>query len=203
MAGSGESRGGLTSDGNYSVGQACAMLSTHASCAFLSRTWIRRTLLRLKVAVLVSVVVAGCSSSGDNEADVGPTSTPSAETPSGESAIEDIVPTASTIAIDECRTTPFSEGDEDPESTARLAHEAWELGDETCAELLMTSAAFRELFAEDGTDSPYRLSNCRASNVGAVDEQCGFFTVGAELRFLMDYSESDGWQVVDVEFLDA
>jgi hypothetical protein len=155
------------------------------------------------IVAVLGVTVASCNS-GDYSTSESDEPSASASQPSPETSADvEESSSPSTIGVDECRSTPFFEGDDDPDSTAQLTHEAWELGDEACAEFLMTRPAREELFAQDGSDNPYEFALCRASDVGAVDQHCGFFTEGAELRLLMHHSEDNGWQVVDVEFLDA
>ena len=81
---------------------------------------------------------------------------------------------------------------------AEDVYDAWVRGDEDCAAELMNDDAREELFANDGSGATFEFQGCGPADNPEIEQDCAFFTEGTGLHFLMNFSDTEGWKVVNV-----
>jgi hypothetical protein len=86
----------------------------------------------------------------------------------------------------------------DPAPAAQAVFQAWERGDEACAQLLMTDDAFDELFARDGSGATDVFQGCEEQADPEPYVDCAFTYEGGATHYLMRFSPLAGWTVYDI-----
>ncbi len=85
-----------------------------------------------------------------------------------------------------------------PGLAAQTVFEAWTLGDEACADVLMGDDALAELFSRDGEGATDQFQGCTEVDQPDPHADCAFTYEGGSTHYLMSFSPTDGWQVFDV-----
>ncbi|HJR25154.1 MAG TPA: hypothetical protein VJ804_06750, partial [Acidimicrobiales bacterium] len=106
---------------------------------------------------------------------------------------------AVTVPPEECEQ--LGENEAQPGLAANTVFDAWVRGDEACAAELMTAPALAELFSRDGAGATDELQGCTEEEEPDPHADCAFTYEGGSTHYLMSYSDTDGWQVFDVEQL--
>lgn len=86
-----------------------------------------------------------------------------------------------------------------PGLAAQTVFEAWTIGDQSCADLLMTDDALTELFSRDGAGATDELQGCTEQDEPDPHADCAFTYEGGSTHYLMSFSPTTGWQVFDIE----
>jgi len=100
---------------------------------------------------------------------------------------------AATVAPGLCKSSP----PDDPEPTALVVYQAYTLGDENCADKLMTASARSKLFAIPGKGGGWTFQGCTGQDVPDPHTDCAFTFAGGATHFRMNYG-TGGWEVYDV-----
>ena len=169
------------------------------------RVWIIVALLVVIAALLAVLLLAGDDDDDDDA--TGGTSTSlstSTSSPTSTTAPSTTEATTSTteataVTLDPEDCAAAGEGPAQPGIAAETVFEAWTLGDEACADLLMTDDALAELFSRDGTDAADQFQGCTEVDEPDPHADCAFTYEGGSTHYLMQYSATDGWQVFAVE----
>lgn len=169
------------------------------------RVWIIVALLAV-IAVLLALLLLS-DDDGDDEA-TGDTSTSLATTTSSSTSTTE-PPTSTTdapgtsaappVTLDPDDCAAAGEGPAQPGLAAETVFEAWTLGDEACADLLMTDDALAELFSRDGTGATDQFQGCTEVDQPDPHADCAFTYEGGATHYLLQFSPTDGWQVFDID----
>lgn len=182
------------------------------------RPWIIGGLIAAIIVVILAIVLV---SAGDDDGDdvatdastTSSSSTSSSSTSSTSSTSSSTTSTSETTATTAAPSTTqapaptippticSAAGDNEgfPEAAAEAVYGAWTRGDEECARVLMTNAAFNQLFAVDGSGATFELQGCGPTpDNPEIDQDCAFFTEGTAMHFFMIFSDTEGWLVTSV-----
>lgn len=185
-----------------------------------NRPWIIGGLVALIIIIVVILLLMGGDDEDDVATDTSTSSTtsslPQVTTSSTSSTTTTAAPAttvttaAPTTTAAPATTSPppvtvdpgdcADEGD-NPANAAPAAEEvydAWVRGDQACAAALMEDDAREELFANDGSGATFEFQGCGPAQDEEIEQDCAFFTEGTGLHFLMNFSDTEGWKVVDV-----
>jgi hypothetical protein len=154
------------------------------------------------IAVLLIVLLL-VSGGDDDEADVATststtdeattTTTTRATTTTKAKATTTSASPAATVAPGLCKSSP----EDDPDTTAQVVYQAYTLGDEDCADKLMTAKARNQLFAIPGKGGGWTFQGCSEQDVPDPHTDCAFSFSGGATHFRMNYG-SGGWEAYEV-----
>jgi hypothetical protein len=178
------------------------------------RPWIIGGLVALIVLLVIALLLLGGDDDGDDTAgDTTTSSTTSSSTTSSTTTSSTSSTTTSTTAPPATTTTttnvPPSTADPDecreegqdpeaPEPAAEAVFDAWTRGDVACASELMTDDALDELFSRSGAGATDVFQGCFEVDEPDPAIDCAFTYPGGSTHYLMNFSDTDGWQVFDV-----
>ena len=164
------------------------------------RPWIIAGLLAVIAALLLVLLLAGDDDGDEDEAASTTSTEPSTTTTAATSTTE--APTSTTEAppttLDPADCEAAGANPATPGLAAETVFEAWTLGDEACADLLMTDDALAELFSRDGEGATDQFQQCTEVEEPDPQADCAFTYEGGATHYQMQYSPTDGWQVVDI-----
>jgi hypothetical protein len=152
------------------------------------------------IAVLLIVLLL-VSGGDDDEADVATSTSTTAEattttitraTTTTKATTTSASP-AATVAPGLCKSSP----EDDPDTTAQVVYQAYTLGDEDCADKLMTAKARNQLFAIPGKGGGWTFQGCSEQDVPDPHTDCAFSFSGGATHFRMNHG-SGGWEVYEV-----
>jgi hypothetical protein len=170
------------------------------------RPWIIAALLGLIVVVLILILLFQSDDEDDVDAAASTTtsevtSTTSTTAPSTTTTEEEATTTTEapgvTVPPEECAA--LGEDGAKPGLAAQTVYEAWTRGDEACAAELMSAPALAELFSRDGEGATDDFQGCTESDEPDLDADCTYTYEGGATHYLMEFSDSEGWKVVDIE----
>jgi hypothetical protein len=155
------------------------------------------------IAILLIVFVLVSNNDDDDTLDAASTSTTAAESTTTTTEAESTTTTkpsaststapAATVAPGLCKSSP----PDDPDTTAQVVYQAYTLGDEDCADKLMTAKARGQLFAIPGKGGGWTFQGCTEQDVPDPHTDCAFSFTGGATHFRMNYG-TGGWEVYDV-----
>jgi cytoskeletal protein RodZ len=170
------------------------------------RPWIIAGLLALIVVILVLVLLLR-----DDNKTTGSSSTTTSEvsTSTSASTTTSAAPTTTSTAAPTSTTSPVvtvppatcadaGTNPAKPGLVAQTVYDAWVRSDDACAATLMTPAARNELFSRDGTGAKDQFQGCTQEALPDPHADCAFTYEGGATHYLMTYSATDGWKVVDI-----
>jgi hypothetical protein len=171
------------------------------------RPWIIAALLALIVAILIVILLL--QDDDDDEAADATSTTSSLETTTSTTSASSSTTTSTTeapttteepgvtVPPEDCADNGQNEAT--PGLVADIVFDAWVRGDEACAAELMTPSALAELFSRDGEGATDDFQGCTESQDPGHDADCAFTYEGGSTHYLMDFTDPDGWKVVEVE----
>ena len=171
------------------------------------RPWIIAALLGLIVVVLILILLfqsddeddvdtAASTSTSEVTSTTTSTTAPSTSTTEEEATTTTEAPGV-TVPPEECAA--LGEDGAKPGLAAQTVYEAWTRGDEACAAELMSAPALAELFSRDGEGASDDFQGCTESDEPDLDADCTYTYEGGATHYLMEFSDSEGWKVVDIE----
>lgn len=169
------------------------------------RPWIIVAVLAAIVAVLILVLLLGGDDDGDTEASTTTSEATSTSTSSSSSSSTTTTAPSTTTTVAAVVTVPpdecaeAGEGPAKPGPAATTVFEAWVRGDESCAATLMTDDALAELFDRPGAEAQDQFQGCTEEDVPDPHADCAFTYEGGSTHYIMEFSDTEGWQVVDIE----
>ena len=168
------------------------------------RPWIIAAVLALIVVMLILLLVMQDddddgvdASSTTTTALVTTTSTTSTTAPASTTSVAPST-TAPIVTVPPTECAEAGEGPAKPALAAETVYDAWVRGDQACAAQLMTSDALDELFDRDGTGADDQFQGCTEIELPDPHTDCAFTYEGGSTHYLMNFSDTDGWQVYDV-----
>ena len=170
------------------------------------RPWIIAGLLALLVVVLILLLLA---QGDDDNDDASNTSTTELTTSSSSTSTTTTTPSSTTTAAPTTTTSPVvtvppatcaaaGGGSAKPGLAAETLYDAWVRGDQACAAQLTTPAALAELFSRDGSGANDQFQGCTEEDVPDPHTDCAFSFEGGATHYLMNFSDTDGWQTYDI-----
>lgn len=189
------------------------------------RPWIIGGLVAAIVAVILAIVVVSAGGGDDDDVASDGTTTSSSAVSSTSSSSTSSSSTSSTsssttsstssttattapptttteappVTIAPATCSASGDNEANPDAAAQTVYDAWTRGDEDCARVLMTNAAFNRLFGNDGRGATFQLQGCGPTpDNPEIDSDCGFLTDGTAMHFWMIFSTDEGWLVTDV-----
>lgn len=168
--------------------------------------WILAAVLVALVLVLLALLLLGDDEDDDVDATASTTtelstSTTAEATSTTEAATSTAPSTTQAVPVtldpDDCEAAGADAGT--PGLAAQTVFEAWTLGDEACADVLMGDDALADLFSRDGEGATDQFQGCTEVTEPDSHADCAFTYEGGSTHYLMSFSPTDGWQVFEVE----
>lgn len=172
------------------------------------RPWIVAAVLAAIVVILLLLLLLDGGDDDDDATDASSTTTtgePTSTTTSTTSSTTTTTTAPTTTTTPPVVTVPPLECAEAGEAAAKpglaadAVYQAWVRGDKACAAALMTPASLDELFSRPGAEASDEFQGCSEEDIPDPHVDCAFTYEGGATHYLMNFSDSDGWKVYDID----